>query len=226
MVACVLPQVPARVFLRRDIAQRLARRPRRLARLQQRLHGQPRSLHRGALAPAENAGLLRRPPSLLVFFRACIQQLFDRLTRELAVLPIFGREVGRHRQGVRIHLAIQVRGHVLFRLLHRRPFKTGILQRPPQVRRDPQHVAVVTIGGAFVDEICVRLPASVRLLLPGQPLLRPFDQPRIHVMHACHIGELHQPVCRQNLVGGRIAEPRESSARALRRSAGADSRWQ
>ncbi len=35
---------------------------------------------------------------------------------------------------------------------------------------------------------------------------------RIHVVDLRHVGELHQPVRRQDLVGRRIAEPRESAA--------------
>ena len=68
------------------------------------------------------------------------------------------------------------------------------------------------VGRAFIDEVRVRLPATVRLLLRGQPLLSPLDQSRIHIMYARHVGELHQAVRRQDLVGGRIAEPREPAA--------------
>src|ERR1035441_960104 len=47
------------------------------------------------------------------------------------------------------------------------PLVTRVLERPRDVRRNAQHVGVIAIGGALVDEVCVGPPASIRLLLSG-----------------------------------------------------------
>ena len=62
----------------------------------------------------------------------------------------------------------------------------------------------------------VGLPASVGLLLAGEPLLGALDQPRIDVVDLGHVVEFHQPVGGQDLVGGRLAEPGEAAAGHLK----------
>ncbi len=85
-------------------------------------------------------------------------------------------------------------------------------ERPADVRGDANHVGVVAVGRALVDEVGVRLEAAVGLLLRREPVLRPLDEPRVDFVDARHVGELHQPVGRENLVRGRLAEPREAAA--------------
>ena len=126
--------------------------------------------------------------------------------------PVVRGEIGHHRQRVGVHLRAHVGLDKLLGLLHRRPLVSRVLQRPSDVSGDAQHVGVVAVGGAFVDEGCVGLPASVGLLLHGQPLLGARDELRIHVVDLRHVAELHQPVSRQDLVGRRVAEPGEAAA--------------
>ena len=85
-------------------------------------------------------------------------------------------------------------------------------ERPGNVRGDAQHVGVVAIGCAFVDEVGVRLPTAVGLLLAGEPVAGALDEPRIDVGDLGHVVELHQAVGGKNLVGGRLAEPGEAAA--------------
>ena len=129
------------------------------------------------------------------------------------VLAVVGREVGEHRQRVGVHLAVHVLLDELPRLLDRRPLVAGVLQRPGDVGGDAQHVRVVAIGRAFVDELRVRLPTAVRLLLPASHCCVRWISLRVHVVDLRHVGELHQPVRRQDLVGRRVAEPGEAAAR-------------
>ena len=225
MVACVDAPGARCVLLRCNVFQRLAGRCGCFAPLEQGLHGQAGGLHGGARTASIYASLFRSPPGLLVFLRAGVEQRFDGVPRELAVAAIIGGEIGHHRQRVCIGLAAQVRGDIFLRLVDCRPLITGVAQRPAEICGDPQYIVIEAIGGAFVDEASVGFPASIRLLLPGQPLLGTFYQLRIHVMHARHVGEFHQPIRRQDLVGGRIAEPRKSSAGNFEGQTAADIRW-
>ncbi len=52
---------------------------------------------------------------------------------------------------------------------------------------------------------------------PASQCSRALNQPRVDVGDLRHIVELHQAVGRKDLVGGRLAEPREATARDLER---------
>ncbi len=186
-------------------------------RFEQRLHGQPCGLHAGARAFAVDAGFLRGPPRLLILFGAGVEQKLHGLTSEVAVLAAVGGrtvhgEIRHHRQGVGVHLRVQMVFDKLPGALDRRSLVAGVLQRPGEVSGDAQHVGVVAVGGAFVDERRVRLPASILLLLRGQPLLRARDELRVHVVDLRHVEELHQAVGGQNLVRRDLPEPGKSAA--------------
>ena len=45
-----------------------------------------------------------------------------------------------------------------------------------------------------------------------EPVAGALDQPRIHIVDLRHVGEFHQAVGGQNLVGGRLPEPGEAAA--------------
>ena len=125
---------------------------------------------------------------------------------------VVGGEVGDDGQRVGVHFRVHVFFDKLPGLFDCRPLVSRVPKRPGDVRGDAQHVRVVAVGGAFVDEVGVGLPASIGLLLAGKPLLRSRDQFRVHVVDLRHVGELHQSVGGQNLVGRSAAEPGEAAA--------------
>ena len=118
-----------------------------------------------------------------------------------------GGEVGDDGQRVGVLLARQMRCNELLRLLDRLVPVAGRRERPPYIGRDPHDVRVVAVRRALVDEGGIGLEASVGLLLASEPVLRPLDQPRVDLVHATHIAELHQAVRRQDLVRRGLAEP-------------------
>ena len=86
-----------------------------------------------------------------------IEQELHCLASKRAVFPVIGGtivrgKVGDNRKRVSIRLAAHVTIDKLFGLLHSLSLVAGILQRPRNVGRDAQHVVVVTVCRAFVDE--------------------------------------------------------------------------
>ena len=61
----------------------------------------------------------------------------------------------------------------------------------------------MNISGPFIARPIATALLMVGLLLAGQPLLGPRNQPGIHVVDLRHIEELHQSVAGEDLVGGR-----------------------
>src|SRR5580698_8317462 len=106
-----------------------------------------------------------------------------------------------------------MRADVALGLVDSRALHASIYQRPGNIPSDAEHIGVVTICCAFINERGVRLPTSVLLLLAYQPVAGPLDQPRIHFRHLCHVVELHQAVGGKYLVSGSLAEPREPASR-------------
>jgi hypothetical protein len=101
---------------------------------------------------------------------------------------------------------------VLAGFLYSGSLVSRVPQSPCDVRGDAQHVIVVAVGRAFINELLVRLPATVRLLLRCQPLLGALNHALVHVMYLRHVVELHQAVRGQNLVRRRFAKPGKPSA--------------
>ena len=93
----------------------------------------------------------------------------------------------------------------------RRSLVSRVLERPRDVGGDAQHVRVVAVRGAFVNERGVGLPTSIRLLLGGEPLLRSQDEFGVDVVDLGHVVELHQAVGGKNFVRRCAAEPGESA---------------
>src|ERR1044072_2606903 len=106
-----------------------------------------------------------------------------------------------------------MRRDVLLRPLDRLALISGRGERPADIGGDAYHVVVVAVCRSLVDERSVRLKTAGGLLLRCKPVLRPLDKPWVNLVDARHVGELHQPVGSQNLVGWSLTEPREAAAR-------------
>src|SRR6185369_10949857 len=129
------------------------------------------------------------------------------------VLAVVSGEIRDHRQRVSVFLAGHMRSYKLLCLVSRFALVARRRKSPPDVSGNAHHIGVVASRRAFVDEIRVRFEAPVWLLLRREPGLSAFDQARIYFVNARHVGELHQAVCGEDLISGRLAEPREPAAR-------------
>ena len=99
-----------------------------------------------------NSGICCVPPDLVVLFGSRLQQQAHHLSSEGAVLGIFNREIGQHRQCVDIGLCLGAAGEMCFNellcLFDGVPLVTRVPKRPGDVRGDAQNICVVAIGGA------------------------------------------------------------------------------